>query len=269
VLALVARPDEAAASTPLFVAGDRGRDIAVALVPVMFAYLGWNAATYVAGEIRDPQRSLGRALVLGTLVSTLVYLAINIVYVRSLPLTEMRTTQNVAAAALERLAGPRVTLALTALVAIAILSSLQATVLAGPRIYHAMAEDGLYFRPLGRLHAVTRVPVAGLAVQGLIACALLLSGKFEQLLTFTTFAIILFATLTVLGVFVLRARRPDLPRAFRVIGYPVTPALFVAANLWLMWNVLASGAKEAFVGLGIVAAGIPVYGWFCRRPAAA
>ena len=264
-LGLTAAPNPAAAAEPFFAPGDHASDLAVALVPVMFAYLGWNAATYVAGEIRDPQRNLGRALVLGTLVSTALYVAINLVYLRALPLAEIRSTETVAASALEHFAGPRATIALTALVAIAILSSTQATVLTGPRIYRAMAEDNIFFPSLKRLHPTTRVPVAGLITQGAIACVLLVFGGFNTLLTMTTFAITLFATLTVAAVFVLRVRRPELPRAFRVRGYPVTPALFIAANAWLMWAVLAHGATEALAGLAIVAAGLPVYAWFRRR----
>jgi APA family basic amino acid/polyamine antiporter len=201
-------------------------------------------------------------------VSVVLYIAVNLVYLRALPLDEMRTTKAVAAASFERLAGRSANTVLTPLVAIAILSSLQATVIGGPRIYQSMAEDGVFFVGLRKLHERTRVPVGGLVVQAVIACILLLSGTFEQLLTFTTFAITLFATATVTAVFVLRVRRPHAERAFRVAGYPVTPAFFIAANAWLMWSVLAFGASEALAGLGIVALGVPVYAWFRSRPGA-
>jgi APA family basic amino acid/polyamine antiporter len=270
VLGLVASPNARAEAVPFVrgVAQEQSARLAVGIVPIMFAYFGWNAATYLAGEIRDPQRNLGRALLLGTAVSVVLYIAVNLVYLRALPLDEMRTTKAVAAASFERLAGRSANSVLTPLVAIAILSSLQATVIGGPRIYRSMAEDGVFFVGLRKLHERTRVPVAGLVVQAAIACVLLLSGTFEQLLTFTTFAMTLFATATVAAVFVLRVRRPHAERAFRVAGYPVTPAFFIAANAWLMWSVLAFSAREALVGLGIVALGVPVYACFRSRPGA-
>lgn len=247
---------------PLFAGEERASSLALALVPVFFAYSGWNAATYVAGEIRDPRRNLGRALVAGTVACIVIYLAMSFAYLRALSLTEMSGRSDVARAAVESISPLVARVVLAPLVAVAILSSLQATVLTGPRIYQAMAEDGLFFAPLGRLGRRSRVPVVALVVQACVASALLLSGTFERLLTFTTFAILLFSTLTVGAVVVLRVRRPDAPRAFRTPAFPLVPLLFVAANVWVMWNVIASGAREVLVGLGIVVVGIPVYAWF-------
>jgi basic amino acid/polyamine antiporter, APA family len=264
-LGLLAHPNPAATGAPLFASGEHAGEVAIALIPVMFAYLGWNAATYIAGEIRDPKKNLGRALALGTVVSTLIYVAINFVYARALTLGEMRASHTPAASALSRLLGPGITTGLTVLIAIAVLSSLQATIITGPRIYHAMAEDGLFPKPFARLSPGSRIPLTALLVQGGVACVLLLSGRFEQLLTFTTCAIIVFATLTVFAVFVLRLRRADAPREFRALGYPVAPAFFIAANAWLLWCVFAHGRKEALIGLAIVATGIPAYFFFKRR----
>jgi APA family basic amino acid/polyamine antiporter len=249
-----------------FLAGDEDASgLAFALIPVSFAYLGWNAATYVAGEVRAPERNLSRALVGGTLFSVLLYLAVNTTYLFAVPLGEMRGVTNVAELAAGRLFDTTTATALQALVALVILSSLQATVITGPRIYQAMAADGLFFAPLARLHPRFRVPVTALAVQGALACALLWSGTFGRLLTYTVVPMLFFSTLTVAAVFVLRARRPGLPRPFRTPGYPVTPVLFMAGNLWVLGNVVASGAFAALVGLGIVAAGLPVYLWFRVR----
>jgi APA family basic amino acid/polyamine antiporter len=156
----------------------------------------------------------------------------------------------------------------TAIVIVAVLSSLQATVVVGPRIYHAMAEDGLFVRRLARLNATTRAPVDGLVLQGIISCALLLAGGFDRLLTFTTVALVLFSIVTVAAVPILRWTRPDLPRPFRTPGYPLTPALYIAGNTWVLYNVVASGAKEAIVGLGIVLSGVPFYFYFRRSSAA-
>jgi APA family basic amino acid/polyamine antiporter len=154
----------------------------------------------------------------------------------------------------------------TLLVVLAVLSSLQATIVVGPRIYHAMAEDGLFPARLARLSPKTHVPTDALVVQGVVSSALLLSGKFETLLNFTTFALCLFSIICVLAVPVLRFTRPDVPRPFKTPGYPLTPALFAIGNGWVLINLLTSGAKEAIAGAGIVLTGVPAYLFFKRNP---
>ncbi len=250
--------------TPFF-APEKPGSLANAFIPIFFAYTGWNAATYVAGEIRDAQRNLGRALALGTITCAAIYLALSAVYLRAMPITEMRAHPDIAHAAVERLFPPGAAAFLTALVAVSVLSSLQAMIVTGPRIYQAMAEDRLFFAPLARLHAGSRAPVIGLALQGLIACVELVSGGFEQILAFATFGMILFATLTVSAVVVLRARRPDQPRPFRTPAYPLVPIVFVASNLWVMWSVVVGGSREAVIGLFIIATGVPAYFVFSAR----
>jgi APA family basic amino acid/polyamine antiporter len=275
VLGMLVRGSGPSGLTPFFVAGDTFGGIAEGLIPVLFAYSGWNAATYVAGEMRDPTRGLGRALAVGTFLCVVLYVAINTVYLRALPLAALAESTDPARATAVRLGGDFAGRLLAPLVAVCVLSSLQATVLVGPRIYQAMAIDGLFFAPLGRTHARTGTPVVALVVQALVAIALLAVGSldrrfdraFDQLLTFTMFAIVAFSTLTVAAVFVLRVRRPDAPRPFRVVGYPVVPALFVVVNAWLLWNVLEHGSGEALKGLAIVATGIPAYFAFRRGKA--
>src|SRR5258708_3724125 len=145
---------------------------------------------------------------------------------------------------------------------------MQASVLVGRRVYHAMVVDRLFFAPLGRLSGKARVPIVALAVQGAITIALLWSGRFDQLVRFTMSAIVAFSTLTVASVVVLRIRRPDAPRAFRVPGYPLVPAIFVVVNVWMLWNVLTfqdSSPREALFGLAIVATGVPAYLAFRAR----
>jgi APA family basic amino acid/polyamine antiporter len=236
-----------------------------ALIPVIFAYCGWNAATYVAGEIRSPERNLGRALIGGTAACVAIYLGLNAMYLYAMPLGTLGAARDAAQQAVTRLFDPGVALPLQILVVLVILSSLQATILTGPRIYQAMAADGIFFAPLARLHPRFRVPAVSLAVQAGLACVLLWTGSFGRLLTFTTVAIILFSMITVAAVYVLRVRRPDLPRRFRTPGYPVTPALFLAGNAWVLGTVFAAGAVEAIAGLGIVLAGVPVYLWYRHR----
>jgi APA family basic amino acid/polyamine antiporter len=274
-LGMLVRGSGRSGLTPFFVDGDRGGGIAQGLVPVMFAYSGWNAATYVAGEMRDPKRGLGRALALGTLLCVVLYVAINAVYLRALPLAMLAASTDPARAAAVRLGGDGAGRILSPLVAVCVLSSLQATVLVGPRIYQAMAVDGLFFAPLARTHPRTGAPAVALVIQGLVAIALLAAGTFDRrfdrvfddLLTFTMFAIVAFSALTVAAVFVLRVRRPDAPRPFRVPGYPIVPALFVVVSGWLFWNVLEHGSLEALKGFAIVATGVPAYFAFRHRQA--
>jgi APA family basic amino acid/polyamine antiporter len=191
-----------------------------------------------------------------------------VVYLRAVPMAELATADNPARAAASALGGAAGAAVLSPLVAVCVLSSMQASVLVGPRIYQAMATDGVFFAAFGRLHRRTAVPVLALVAQGVIAIVQLLSGTFEQLVGFTMFAIVGFSTLTVGAVVVLRVRRPLAERPFRVPGYPWVPGLFVAVNVWMLWNVLTFGDKgplQALVGLAIVAMGVPAYIAFRAR----
>ena len=256
------QPNVATGLVPFFAGGDSAHGVAVALVPVLFAYSGWNAATYVGGEMRDPTRSLGRALALGTALCIVLYLLINVVYLRAMPIAALVATKEPARVAAERLGGKVVSATLSPLVALCVASSMQASVLVGPRIYRAMATDRLFFPAFGRLHPRTQVPLNALLAQSLVSLVLLVSGSFDQLLTFATSPIVAFSTLTVAAVVVLRLRRPDAERGFRVPGGWLLPMMFVGVNVWVLWNVLASGAREARIGLAIVASGIPAYAAF-------
>lgn len=240
-------------------------ELAFALIPVLFAYFGWNAATYVAGEIREPRRTLAAALLLGTVGCTVLYVAMNAVFLRVSSLAEMSGRTDVAHLVATRTLGRTGAFVTTASIAIAMLASVQATMVTGPRIYQAMAEDHLFFRALAEVHPRRRVPVNAIVTQGLVAAALLLTGTFERLLTFTTVAIGLFSTVTVLGVVVLRARRPTLARPFRTPLYPLVPLAFVAANVWLLERLVVTGTREALFGIAVVLLGLPAYG-LLRRP---
>jgi APA family basic amino acid/polyamine antiporter len=244
--------------------------IAMGLVPAMFAYSGWNAATYIAGELRDPARSLGRSLAIGTLICTALYVAVNLSYMRAMSLAELANAVDPARVTALRLGGARVAACLGPLVALCILSSLQATIQVGPHLYRSMSVDGVFFRWLGLTDAKTQAPLAGLAAQAAVAIVELLSNRFDQLITLVMVPLLGFSTLTVAGVVVLRLRRPAASRPFRAPLYPLIPFLFVAVNLWVLWSVVAHGSVDAiaigswrlpsiFVGATIVATGVPVY----------
>jgi APA family basic amino acid/polyamine antiporter len=254
---------------PFFDGHQSPSGLATALIPIYFAYSGWNAATYVAGEMRNPHRDLGRALAFGTLACVVLYLAVNAGFLSALGLPGLKVAKDVAGATAAAAFGPGMGSFVTALVALAVLSSLQATIVTGPRIYHAMAEDGLFVPRLAKLHPTTRVPLSALVVQGVLSCLLLLSGRFEMLLNFTTFALCLFSTICVASVIVLRIKRPDLPRAFKTPGYPITPLVFIAGNVWVLYSLVASGAHEALIGGLIVLSGVPAFFYFKRAKARA
>jgi basic amino acid/polyamine antiporter, APA family len=248
-----------------FVESESPRGLAVALIPIYFAYSGWNAATYVAGEMKSPGRDLGRALALGTAICTTLYLLVNAGFINALGLPALRGAKDIAGTAAAMTFGHGAGTIVTAIIVVAVLSSLQASILIGPRIYHAMAEDGLFPERIARLSPGSRVPVDALIAQCVLSCALLLSGKFEALLNFTTFALCLFSIICVLAVPVLRVRRPGAERTFKTPGYPWTPALFVLGNGWVLVSLLSSGARSAFIGLGIVLTGVPAYFGFRRK----
>jgi APA family basic amino acid/polyamine antiporter len=253
--------------TPFFGGGDTPRGLGAALIPVLFAYSGWNAAAYVTGEIRDAKRNLGRALVLGTGVCMVLYVAMNAVYMKAMPLAQIAQTRPIAGETVMRLMGPAMRVPLTLLIATSVFSSLQASVLVGPRIYQAMAQDRIFFAPLAKLSPTTGSPTRALAAQCAVSCVLLLTGQFEQLFTFTIVFIELFSAMTVAGVIVLRIRRPQLSRGFRTPLYPVVPLAYVAAIGWVLISLLSNARTPeeqthrlvAFIGLGIVAAGVPAY----------
>jgi len=232
----------------------------VALIPVMFSYSGWNAAAYVAEEVRDPGRNVPRALALGTAAVVVVYLALNVLYVYALPVSELAGLQvRVVDAAADRLFGPRVGNVLAVITIFIVAGSISAMVFAGPRVYFAMARDGLFFRRAAEVHPRFRTPAFAIAAQGLWSGLLVLSGTFGQLVEYTGFAVVLFAGVAVAGLFVLRWREPDAERPFRALGYPVGPGVFVLASLAIVVNAVVSNPGPSAAGAGIIALGVPIY----------
>jgi APA family basic amino acid/polyamine antiporter len=236
----------------------------IALVPVMFSYSGWNAAVYVAEEIRDPVRYVPLALTLGTLTVIALFLGLNAMYLRVVPASEFAGSMSVGEVAAGRLFGAAAASLFAGLAIVVILGSLSAMTLAGPRIYFAMARDGAFLRHAARVHPYYRTPAIAILAQAVWSALLVLSGTFDQLLTYTGFAVILFSALAVSSLFFVR-RTPSEDATFRAWGYPWAPAVFCLVSLAIVVNTIAEDPGVAFAGLGVMAAGVPVYWWMRRR----
>jgi APA family basic amino acid/polyamine antiporter len=232
----------------------------LALVPVMFSYSGWNAAAYVSEEIREPSTRLPRALALGTAVVVVVYLAMNAVYLHALPIDMMAGLElRVIDVAAERLFAGAAAGALTLLSVLITAGTISAMVFAGPRVYYAMARDGLFMPAAAHVHPRWRTPVAAIAAQGLWSVVLVLSGTFSQLVSYTGFAIVLFAGIAVAALFVLRWREPEAPRPFRAWGYPLAPLLFTVMSAVMVVNQVQREPGPAAAGLIVIGCGVPIY----------
>ena len=237
----------------------------LALIPVMFSYSGWNAAAYLAEEIRDPGRNVPLALGLGTAAVVVVYLLLNLLFIYALPVGEFATVDvRVGDAAAEALFGPSVAAPVAAASVVMIAASISAMVMAGPRVYYAMARDGQFPAIAARVDPRFRSPLVAIVAQGVWASLLVLSGRFNQLVEYTGFAVVLFAGVAVASLFVLRRREPDAPRPFRAWGYPAAPFVFVVASLLIVLNALWLSPATSGAGLLVIGTGVPIY-FFMRR----
>jgi APA family basic amino acid/polyamine antiporter len=248
----------ALAGPPAFAPAGLG-GIGVALVAALFAYDGWIAATLIAGEVRDPQRSLPRALAWGALVIVATYLAINAAYLYALPVADLAASEAVAVDAVTRVAGAGGAAVIAALVMLSTFGGLNAGLMTGPRVYYAMAEDGLFFRRVAAVHPRFGTPHVAVALLVVLTAINASVRNFEELAEAFVLLLYPFLALTVAAVFVLRRRRPDLARPYRTAGYPLVPAVFLVGTVAMMANSLLQRPKTTLLGAAIVAAGVPVY----------
>jgi APA family basic amino acid/polyamine antiporter len=250
--------------------------VGLAMVGALFSSSAWTNVTYVASEVKKPKRNLPLALALGTGIVTLLYVLANVAYLKVLPLIGTANAGSVFERGIQFAAGDRVGTAVAeaivgssgaALVAIAVMISTfgcnNGLILAGARVYYAMAKDGLFFRGVGEVNR-HNTPWVALWMQCIWACILCLSGTYGQLLEFLVFAVVLFYILTVLGLFVLRFRRPDMERPYRVFGYPVLPGLYLLLALFIEVQLLRYKPQFTWPGLAIILSGVPVY-WVWQR----
>jgi APA family basic amino acid/polyamine antiporter len=227
---------------------------------VLWAYEGWHDVTFIAGEMRYPQRDFPRGLIGGTTIVVGLYLAANLAYLYVLTPAEIASSDRVALTAIRRVAGETGARLLTAAILASILGAMNALVLAGPRAYYQMAKDGQLFARFGRVHPRWRTPADAILIQGIWSALLVVFiGGFSQLFTYVIFGGWIFYALAVGGVIVLRRKEPGLDRPFRVPGYPVTPLLFVAGAAFLVINTLATTPRESLIGLAFIALGIPLF----------
>jgi basic amino acid/polyamine antiporter, APA family len=238
----------------------------VALISVFWAFDGWVYVTWVAGEIKNPQRVLPRAMVLGVLLVSLIYLVINAVYLYALPITQVAKEETIAQAAAVTLFSSSAGRWLSATIALSCFGALSCMVLSGARVPFAMARDRAFFHSMGRLHPRYRTPAVSLVALSALGVVFALSGTFDQLYTYVMFMQVVSYAATVVGLFVLRRTRPEVPRPYRCTGYPYLPALYViVAGAWAL-NSVFTRPKETLIGIGIAFLGAPFYYFWRSQP---
>lgn len=262
-LALVAflfgDPSAGAFGAPPGAAIAGGASLGAALVAVLWTYDGWADLTYMSGEVRDPQRTLPRALIGGTLIVVVVYLFVNAAYLYVMPIGDMAASTLVAADTATRLFGAVGASLVAGLVLLSTFGAINGTLMSGPRVFYALAEDGLFFRSVGRVHPRFETPHVAIALAALLGVAYISVRTFEQLAEAFVLGIWPFYVLAVGAVFRLRRTRRDADRPYRVPGFPLVPIVFLIASVWLLGDALLRDPVPTLIGFGIIAAGIPVY----------
>jgi len=234
----------------------------LALVAVLWAYKGWETSTYSAGEIRNPQKKLPLGLFIGTLTVLGLYLLANLAYLHVFPASRMAASERIAADVMAAVFGPLGASVIALIILLSMAGTANGHLLTSPRVFFAMARDGLFFSGVARVHPRYLTPHVSILLLASWAAVLSLSGTFEQLFSYVIFGFWIFMGLTVGGVMILRRKRPDLPRPYRTWGYPVTPILFILSAVFLTVNSLVQNFWNSFAGLSLIALGIPVYfGW--------
>jgi APA family basic amino acid/polyamine antiporter len=238
----------------------------LALMPALFSYGGWQNLNFVGGEVKNPSRTIPLAILSGVLLVVAVYMLSNVVYVRALPLDGISGSTKLASDAVAALVGPWGARFIALAIIVSTFGFLSVVILTGPRVYAAMAQEGVFLRFAGRLHPRYQTPYYAILLQALWACGLLFSKSYGQLLEYVTFGDWIFFALTASGLIVLRRTRPDAPRPYRAWGYPVVPVLFLLISAAVVINVFLMSLGKSLIGLLIILAGLPLY--FLSRRAA-
>ena len=252
-------------TTPGAAHGIDWRAIGLSLMWIMFVYSGWNSSAYMGAEIRDPRRTLPRSLIIGTGTVIGSYLGINLLFIYAAPPDDSQGVIAIGGLAASRLFGTGAERFVSIVIGFALISSISALIMLGPRVYYAMARDGCFFGAIGDVDPESRVPAKSIMLQCLIAVIMVLTGTFEQILTFMGFCLGIFPIAAVLGVFKLR-RRPEGIRS--IPAYPLPPIIFIVTSCAILVLAFLERPVESSVGLATVAAGIPIYYFFTRHDAA-
>jgi APA family basic amino acid/polyamine antiporter len=229
------------------------------LVPAMFAYGGWQNSNFVVEEMRDPERNLPRAILIGVAIVITVYVAANIAYVHVLTAPGLAATRTPAAALATQVVGPAGANVMSVLVIISTFGFLNLALMTAPRVYYAMAQDGLFFASVARVSPHTHVPVVAIAIQGILAAGFALSNTYDRLLGYAVFADWIFFALAGVALMVFRRTRPGAPRPFKTPLYPLVPLVFVIAGLGIVANTFVDDPRNAIIGSVIIAIGVPVF----------
>jgi len=252
------------------VSGNSLSSFGVALVACLLSYDGWVQLSFVAGEIRNPERNVLRALTCGTLLVGALYLLANVAYIQVLTIPAIAASEHVGADAAASVFGAAGGTVVSLLILVSVLGTLNGCFMTTPRVYFAQAADGLFFRKFAEIHPMNRTPGFAVLAQGLWSAVLILSGTYESLIDYALFGLWVFYGLMIAAVIVLRRTRPDLPRPYRMWGYPLTPLAFLAVTLWFLFNMLVARPGASFASLGLMLTGVPAYFlWHRRRERAA
>jgi APA family basic amino acid/polyamine antiporter len=241
--------------------------LGVGLIAVFWAYDGWVYITWVAGEVKEPRKNVPLAMVLGVIAVGVIYIAMNLTYMYALPLKEIAAHETIAHAAAAVLFSPRAAAWLSLMIAISCFSAAATCTLSGARVYMAMAQHGVFFKRMAVIHPKWRTPAFSLIGQGIWAALLTLSGRYDQLYTYVIYGMVLSYTLTVISLFWLRWKRPEIPRPYRCTGYPWLPAIYVVIGTAWTLNTIVTRPTEAFWGTTIVLIGVPGYLYWKRTGA--
>ena len=236
-----------------------------ALVAALWAYDGWNNVSMVASEVRNPQRNLPRALILGTLTVIAIYLLTNFAYFYVLSAGAVASTDRVAGEMMRQILGARGAGAVSIAAMISIFAALNGSILSGSRVPFAMARDGLFFQRVAIVHPVHRTPSVSILALSAWAAVLVLSGRYDQLYTYVIFASVILYGMATAAVIVLRHKRPELPRPYRTIGYPIVPIVFILGIISLVISTLWHSPRESLMGLALIALGLPFYFYWKAR----
>lgn len=244
------------------------KSIGLALFAVLWTYDGWYSVNCTAEEIRAPHKTIPLSLLIGTMGVAAIYLFMNVIYLVALPIEKLSGVVRVGELAASAMFGPKAAVPVAAAIMVAVFGCLSATILYGPRVYYAMAEDGVFFRGMSRVHPRYRVPSRAIAGQAVWSSLLCLSGTYQTLYEYVVFALVLFFAATGAAVLVLRVKRPDIDRPYRVWGFPLIPLVFVIINTAIFLNSFFSQLRESLIGLAIILSGVPAFIFWKSRSGA-